>query len=358
MEKICVIGCTDRGIVHANSYRNTADVIGVCDFNSGYVDIAKAKIFPTPIGYSDADTMLTECEPSIIHIITSPKIPRYTWMPLIERHPSVKVLVMEKPLVLTPAQLLTFKQVYDPMKLAVIINHQRQYFHAFRTLRFLLEQNWLGEIYTVNLTAYGEVMEMMTHLLDIVLMIRPKMPDDIVAKAWGDKLIDDPLYLCPDNIVATLIYSDYPMINVTCGIDEMFTDSDVGVRLERLYRDACHYNNRARVVVAGSRGMFFWHEYGEWGYQTEQGYFNTKSDYCYDTEYAQFLLTQDCLQISRGEMTADQHLCHVDRAVKGMELLFSIYNACSVGENLGSCVPIDNEGYVKMLHKIKEILWT
>jgi len=349
MQKVCVIGC-GRGITHGLAYRDIAKVVGVCDTNPDHLSDALSKIQPTPIGYINIHEMLDKEKPSILHIVTSPLIPRATWIPTVKRYDCIKVLVMEKPIALTPEQYDDFERNAQDISFKIVINHQRRYFLAFRTLGYLIENNLLGNIKSVNIACYGEPMEMGTHAFDIALMVNPNNPTGLMSTVWGNVLKYDPYYLCPDNIQTTLFYDNGMITNIFIGTDKVLNNETDGIRKERFTDNIYHYSNRASVVVSGTLGNYYWNEYGYWGYNVGNHHIKYQSDYFVDTPYAQTLLSVDNIRACNEDFDMP---CSVNNALMGIRLLFASYKSAYKNKCLRNIDIISQDDYKKLLNNLR-----
>lgn len=355
MKKVAILGGS-RGILHANAYKHTNGFVSsVCDKNAERLFDATYNIYSKPKGYDDFEKMLDIERPDIVHIVTAPNIKRSSWFPILNKCDSIKLVVMEKPLALTPLELTEFRLAYqrEDVKFKVVVNHQRRYFPAFICMRYLIQQGLLGNVYRVAITSYGEPMETGTHSFDIALMIRKELPETIIATCWGGTLKYNPLYRCPDNLSATLLYDDDLVITILIGLDEMFHNNPIGIREDRHDQYFYHYSNRMRAVITGTLGNFYWNEYGYWGYNI----FGNKpiskrflSDYIVDTPYAQALLATDNILACDADFELP---CSYTNASLGLNLLFTCYHSAFIREPVEGGKPINEDGFIKLLGEMR-----
>lgn len=329
--RICIIGC-NRGIIHAQAYNDVidAEVVGVCDINIERAKEASSKLRWNPRYYSDYQEMLAIEKPDIVHVVTQPSVKRSQWLkPCADNN--VKVLVLEKPIALTPTELENFEIEYEKVKnkIHVLVNHQRRYFNFALTLKNLIEEDILNDVRYVVAISCGEPMEMGTHMIDLVLLASSNgEPTLITGSCWGQTLLNNPNYKCCDNLSMNIVFDNKIFSSLFVGIDKITRGwlekqykKMKSIRLNELKE---HYALRARLDVLFEYGYLWWEEYGTWGYVD----FNTgrmtinDSDYIVDTVKAQRALSYDAVYIANS--TIESSPVDVKNAIKGLKILFNV----------------------------------
>lgn len=329
--KVCIIGC-NRGVIHAQAYNDVidAEVVGVCDINIERAKEAALKLRWKPRYYSNYQEMLSAEQPDIVHVVTQPVVSRYQWLrPCAESN--VKVLVLEKPIALTPTELALFESEYEKVKdkLHVLVNHQRRYFNFAITLTSLIKEDILGAVRHVIAISCGEPMEMGTHMMDLILLACSNgTPTLITGSCWGETLLENPNYRCHDNLAMNIVFDNKIFTSLFVGIEKILRGwlekQYKKMKSIRLNEFKEHYALRARLDVLFEYGYFWWEEYGTWGYAD----FNTgrilinDSDYIIDTVKAQQILSYDAVHVANSII--DSTPVDVENAIKGLKLLFKV----------------------------------
>jgi len=325
-----VVG-VNRGEVHALAYREIDDMelVALCDLNQ-----EKVERLATNMGvrwYTDYEAALQGELPDIVHAVTSPAVPRTLWIePAAKYH--VKAIVLEKPYALTPAEKsLVDKEVYDHPEILVVVNHQRRYMNFAITLRDLLKKNALGEIRHIYAQAQGEIMEMGTHVMDLVLMAAGDVkPESIWATVSGGKTYSENHLKCPDNLLAEMVFPERIRATVEVGIDCVAKPDLSGIQPK--HSDEFHAN-RCSIYIYGGLGYFWWREYGDYGYKTDNDVhlYTFDSDYQDDDPPAQVKLTE---AIKFAVKDGIEHQCEFRKADLGLTCLFGAYKSALMGIRL------------------------
>ena len=327
-----VIGA-NRGQLHGLAYRDIPDMefVAFCDTNE---ERLKEKSAGWGVrGYADYEAALQGELPDIVHAVTSPATPRALWIaPAAEYH--VKAIVLEKPYALTPAEkAFVDKEVYDHPEILVIVNHQRRYMDFAITLRDLLKKNALGEIRHIYAQAQGEIMEMGTHVMDLVLMaVGDVKPESIWATIGGGKTYSENYLKCPDNLLAEMVFPERIRATVEVGIDCVAKPNFSSIQPKHAEE---FFANRCSIYVYGSQGMFWWREYGDWGFSSFTGEKHLEtyglSDYSDDDQPAQKRLTE---AIKFHVKDGIGHECEFRKADLGLTCLFGAYKSALMGIRL------------------------
>jgi predicted dehydrogenase len=307
-------------------------------------------------GYTDYEEMLEKEKPDLVHIVTSPAVPRHTWLEP-ARDAGVKALVLEKPYALTPnehfAVSQAVSQVHDSM--LVMVNHQRRYMDFAYALREILQHGYLGDITHIYAQAQGEIMEMATHLIDLVLLATGDQEPLLTwATINGGNHYDVPYLNCPDNLLAMMVFPERVRVTFEVTVDAMSKPDWRNVNRER---DTEHYPNRCNLYVYGTNGRFWWREYGDWGYRFEKGPIEGEgiieqeaklTDYFADDPPAQKRFNQhirDIIQPKRRGQTPEAHHSRFELAYLGMKCLLTMYKSALQNKALNDLQPIGQHGW-------------
>jgi predicted dehydrogenase len=309
-----------RGVHHAQAYRGIPNmrVVAVCD-----VDEARRRAAAHALGvpaYSDYEDMLREERPDIVHAVTMPTIPRSVWVqPASDA--GVRALVVEKPLALRPAEAEALADVVQETGLKVIVNHQRRYMPFASKLRELLDAG-LHDAHFVRASTEGEVMDMATHLMDVVLLaVGDAAPESVWATVSGGETYGHAYLNCPEDLVATYTFPR--------GLRVFFEST----RRALGTRDFPGSNARCSVDIWATHGRFWWRENGSWGYGVAGAQpFVASSGFNVDDMPAQRKFTRaiaDWLDDERAP-----HQCRLELALVGFQAIMSAYRSALLGRRL------------------------
>jgi predicted dehydrogenase len=328
--KALVIG-VNRGQLHGLAYKNIdgMEFVAFCDINEEKFEELTANYGVR--AYSDYETALQSELPDIVHVVTSPAVPRYTWIEPAARY-NVKAIVLEKPYALTPEEKKSVDDaVYGHPEILVIVNHQRRYMDFAIKLRELLKNESLGEIRHIYAQAQGEIMEMGTHIMDLVLMaVGDVKPESIWAAVSGGENYSKPGFNCPDNLIAQIVFPERVRATVEVGIDCVAKPNFSVIQPKH---SETFYANRCSLYIYGTFGFLWWREYGDWGYFLYDHFrrYNCRSDYQDDDPVAQSRLTE---AIKRDLEDGIWHECEFRKADMGLTCIFGAYKSALLGRRL------------------------
>lgn len=333
-----VVG-THRGELHALAYKDIDDMelVAFCD-----LDEARAKMMAKNYGirgYANYEKALQGEIPDIVHAVTSPVVSRSIWIePAAKYH--VKAIVLEKPYALNPGEKdIVDRAVYSHPEILVVVNHQRRYMDFAFQLRAMLATGQLGEIRHIYAQAQGEIMEMGTHVFDLVLMAAgDQKPESIWATVSGGKTYSEDYLKCPDNMSAIMVFPERIRALIEVGVDCVAKPDFVGIQPK--HADEFHAN-RCSIHIYGSLGYFWWREYGDWGYYLYNHFkrYENRTDYDDDDPPAQRKLTQAIKFHLKDEI---EHQCEFRKADSGLTCLFGAYKSALLGVRLKTEDFIDN----------------
>ena len=341
-----------RGLYHASCYGGIENmkVIALCEKDKTLQGEGCKKLGVA--GYDDYEEMLEREKPDIVHAVTSPVIRRSVWLEAAARH-NVKVLVIEKPIALTPSELAELDRAVAKTGLRVIVNMQRRYMPFITKFKELAASGALGDIHFFrgNCEAIWGVIDIATHLADCMLyMMGDSPPTGVWASADGANDFDSPTEKGPDNLIATYSFENgargfFEAVRKPLGTAN-FPVEGGKESLEPWQPERCNLD------VWATRGRFWWREYGTWGYQTEGMAmpFVEKTHFVPDDIVAQREFTR-----AIGAWLDDDSKPHHNRyelARVGTQLIFGAYR--SALDNKYTALPADfDDG---QLNQLKEKL--
>ena len=146
--RVALIGAGRIAAVHlgfAKQVKN-ARVVAVCDPAPGRAEeLARAK--QVPAWFTDAETMLREAEPSIVHVVTPPATHAALAVTAMEHGANVLV---EKPMAMTVAECDRMLAVARTHGRRICVDHNRLFDPVIQRARRLVESGALGEVVAVE----------------------------------------------------------------------------------------------------------------------------------------------------------------------------------------------------------------
>lgn len=164
--------CTHAGAVSANP-----DCVLAAGFD---INAERCALFASRWNcavYSDAEKMIEEQEPRILHIATHPDT-HYEYCALAERY-KIPVVVCEKPLADTKGRAKKIAAIHNRGVTKIITNHERRYSDDYVKAKEIIHSGELGEIMSIRGTLYmGKTRRLLdvlwhdgTHLADAIMFL-------------------------------------------------------------------------------------------------------------------------------------------------------------------------------------------
>ena len=312
-----------RGVHHARAYEGLENmqVVAICEVDEERRTEAVEALNVN--GYADYEEMLDKEQPDIVHAVTMPTVPRSIWVtPAAEA--GVQALVIEKPIALRPQTAEDIVEAQRNTGLKIIVNHQRRYMDFAAQLTELL-QDGLGEIHFIRASTQGEITDMDTHLMDLVLFIVGDVsPTAVWATVEGNETYQEPILDCPENLIATYTFPD--------GIRVFFESARRALGTV----DFPNCNPRCNFDIWATNGRFWWRENGTWGYQTHgmPKPFVVQEHFGETDMPAQRAFTQAIATWLDNENIP--HLCRFELAKRGFDAIMAAYRSALLGRRI-SC---------------------
>lgn len=323
-----------RGLHHLKGYaglENRARVVALAEIDDQRRAAAVAELGPSAHVYANWLEMLERERPDILHVVTTPTIPRAQWVrPAAEA--GVRVLAIEKPIALRPAEAEALYQAAVETGLKIAVNHQRRYMPFANTLLELLAdpERGLGPVQFVRASTYGPVMDMATHLLDVVLLaLGDDSPTHVWAAAEGVETI--PAFYGPRQVIAEFSFQGgaRAFFEASSSDDPPFGTRDFPATLPP---NPVHWwVHRCNIDIWAERGRFWWREFGTWGYQVEgRPSFSGPTAFVVDDLPAQRAYTAALVDWLEGT----PHRCALPSARLGFDLLQGSFRSAFLGRRL------------------------
>ena len=311
-----------RGVHHARAYQGLEGmkVVAICEIDENRRKAAVEQLNVN--GYADYEEMLEKEHPDIVHAVTMPTIPRHIWVEPAAKA-GVKALVIEKPIALRPREAEALAAAQQKTGLKIIVNHQRRYMPFSEKLRSFLANGNLGDVHFIRASTQGEITDMDTHLMDLVLLAVGDVPITAVwAAIEGGGTYQQAYLNCPENLMAIYTFEG--------GVRVFFESTRKALGTV----DFPDSNPRCNIDIWGTQGRMWWRENGSWGYQIDgmAQPFIQKTNFGQDDMPAQRALTQAIAAWMEDERQL--HFCRFELAKLGFDLIMAAYRSALLGHRI------------------------
>ena len=329
-----------RGVHHARRYEGIENmkVIAICEIDDERLKAAVAEL--NVPGYKDYVEMLEKEKPDIVHAVTEPTVPRHIWVePAAEA--GVKALVIEKPLALRPREADALAAAHEKTGLKIIVNHQRRYLPFAEKLLEFFADGSLGDIHFIRACTEGDITDMDTHLMDVVLFALKDIP---ITHVWGAvegaEIYDVPHRQCPENLMAIYTFENGARVFFESARTAFGTIDFPGS------------NPRCNLDFWGTKGRMWWRENGSWGYQLEgmAHHFIEKTHFGEDDKFGQRDFTQAIATWLDDE--TQPHRNRLEFAMLGFDLIMAAYRSALIGERIAWPPKLSDEEWVALKNKV------
>ena len=246
-----ILGCGGRARWHAQAYRyvERGKVVACCD-----TDATRRESFAHDfdlVPYADAETMIREVQPDLIHIVTAPS----TRVPLLTMVHELKVpaCLVEKPIA-TEARdwrALVVLEAKSATKFGV--GAQVRYHPSLSRCREAVTSGKIGKVRFVDASAVGTICDQGVHVIDWTMSLIGDSPlVKVFGAASGDANLAHPMHPSPDTTAAKLSFAN--------GVRALW---NLGETAPRVLDDPAYYKH-CRVVAYGDQGHVLYEEFGRW----------------------------------------------------------------------------------------------
>jgi UDP-N-acetyl-2-amino-2-deoxyglucuronate dehydrogenase len=151
----------------------------VCDTNADLLkDVAAAT--GGPAAFADYETMLAQAKPEVVVVATPTAL--HAKMVLQAVSAGVKGIYCEKPMAVNMADARAMVEACAVARIPFIIGHQRRMSTAFRTMRRLIAEGAVGEVYLIRGACPGDILNDVAHTVDNIRFLNG---DDDVKWVFG-----------------------------------------------------------------------------------------------------------------------------------------------------------------------------
>jgi len=183
-----IIGSGRMGLRHAEAMVGSGEfeLVAACD-----VDVERAQEladkFPAARTYGDVQQMLDAVRPDVAVIATAGATHAELTVPVAAARP--RGICCEKPMAVGLGEARRMVEACRENGVALIVNHQRRLSAPLRTMRRLIEEGAIGDVYLIRASCPGDVLGDGTHAVD---SIRWLAGDEDVRWVLGQVYRDKP----------------------------------------------------------------------------------------------------------------------------------------------------------------------
>lgn len=263
--KAVLIGCGGMG---ANQARILArmdefDLTAVCDAGREQADKAAGETGAQ--AYTDVATMLAEQRPDTVSICT----PNNSHAPLTIQAAEfgVKGVYCEKPMAVNMAEARAMVAACKDTDTVLVVNHQRRLGPDLTTMKRLIDEGAIGDVYLVRAQCAGDILSDGTHAVDSVMWLTGDQPAEWVlaqihraegaatATAEQTGALGRQKDVAPGfrygHVVET---GGIAVVQLTSGIRVEFATGDMREK-HRVYQDYEVFGTKGRLWRTGDRGQ-------------------------------------------------------------------------------------------------------
>jgi len=174
------------GMAHFNAMNviENYEVVAVCDINPTLIDNVVSKN-NTVKGFTDFDKMLAEMNLDVLAIAT----PNNLHAPMVIKaaHAGLKGIACEKPISMDLEEAYEMQSACEKNNVKLIVLHQRRMSAPYTTMKRLVDEGAIGQVFLVRGNCAGDILSDGTHTVDSVnfLLSDPK-PINIMSQIHRD----------------------------------------------------------------------------------------------------------------------------------------------------------------------------
>lgn len=167
--KSVLVGTGGWAETHIQAYQDCAEIelVGLCGHRNADRLNALADRYAIPERGLDLREMLDRVQPDVLDVACNPHF-RLEAVQL-ALQPSIKLINLEKPMALTPADAYAIERLCREHDKLLTINHQKKFLPAWHKAAQLIANGDLGDVQHIRATCQGNLLEQGTHLVDMTL---------------------------------------------------------------------------------------------------------------------------------------------------------------------------------------------
>lgn len=184
-------GASRFGIcTHAAAWNSLDDVqfVAVADADEEKARRCAAR-WRVPAAYRDVGNLLNDAQPDIVSVAT-PDETHFSLTRQCLEHPSVRAVLVEKPLASTAAEAMQLEALAKRLNKTIVVNYSRRFCPVYRSLREQIRRGDYGALrlarvlYTKGLRHNGShALDLMQYWFSKVRLLRAEVPAWAVAKS-------------------------------------------------------------------------------------------------------------------------------------------------------------------------------
>ncbi|MBU0714927.1 MAG: Gfo/Idh/MocA family oxidoreductase [Verrucomicrobia bacterium] len=248
--RVAIIGCGARGRDHVKSYQwlPEAEVVAGCDVAS-----EKSRKFAGEFGilpYTDAEKMLKEVKPDLVHITTYPDV-RIPLMMLVSDC-NVPACTTEKPVAARVSDWKQLCALEARSKTRFAVSHQCRWQKNFVKCHNALESGQLGQIKFLDMSAGMNISGQGTHILNYAMAFNNNVPVKSVFGAASGIAEMSAAHPGPDTTIGYLTFAN--------GVRALWNNGPTAPRCG----DPDVIWKHVRVAAYADLGRVSWEEFNRW----------------------------------------------------------------------------------------------
>ncbi len=167
--RAAVVGCRMGG-AHASAIAKSGELelVALCDLNRETAQQVAEKTGNPPI-YTDYEKMLEEVKPDVVSIATPNVL--HCSMTLKAVEAGVKGIYCEKPIAVSMGETMKMYKACQEKGVALAVGHQRRMSTPYRTMRKLIENGAIGDVYLIRGICAGDFLSDGTHTVDSIFYL-------------------------------------------------------------------------------------------------------------------------------------------------------------------------------------------
>ena len=320
MYKTAMLGCGGRARQHADAYRfvKRGKLAAICDMNTERLNTF-GDDFGIASRYTDLDVMLEKEKPDLLHIVTTPVVPRseerlrYPLMKQASEH-GVPAAIVEKPIAIEGEDWKQIARLAKETKTKFVVNTQLNFHPKNLELKRDVAEGRIGEIRFIDASARSRPSEQGGHILQLVSSyIDNARPVRVLGQISGEENLNSaPGHPGPLHTVGHVLYENGLHVSLTFGTEMAQKASDtLGV-----------YDHK-RVFVAGTKGFVHW-RFSSWERATlDDGYESGPLNYAEQDVVAQGNFTEAIFDWLDDENNV--HPTHLKQSLVENNLILGMY---------------------------------
>ncbi len=311
--RAAIIGCGGRAAWHTKAYRSVdrAALVACCDLIT-----ERRERFALEFGlrsYADADTMLAQEKPDLVHIVTLPTV-RVPLLQIVSDR-GVPGCIVEKPIAWEVRDWKAIGQIESSSKTRFGVGAQFRYHPTLVRCREALRSGRLGKLLFLDASARGTICDQGVHTLDWAMSLNEDVaPVSVFGGASGAQEMSG-RQPSPDTAAAQVLFAN--------GVRMLW---HLGHSAPRTLDDPAYYKH-CRVAAYAERGHTLYEEFAGWeivsSTGTQAGRVASAEDWTEGNHTAQANLTNAMLDwLEDGERPVGTNL---KRALAQWNVVLGLY---------------------------------